>query len=46
MNMLPITSEWKRRMKWADKQRKQQQPKAKSQGQAKCIKQVSNGGRA
>lgn len=24
MNMLPINSEWKRRIKWADKQRKEQ----------------------
>ena len=25
MNMLPINPEWKRRIKWADKQRKQQE---------------------
>ena len=46
MNMLPINSEWKRRVKWADKQRKQQLSKEKSVGQAKCIKQVASGGRA
>ena len=37
MNMLPIRSEWKRRIKWAEKQRKEQKPvgKAKKKREAK-----------
>lgn len=35
MNMLPINTEWKRRIKWAEKQRKEQKPVGKAKGQAK-----------
>lgn len=34
MNMLPINSEWKRRIKWTDKQRKLQQQASKPSRQA------------
>lgn len=34
MNMLPIKSEWKRRIKWTEKQRKQQKSAGKASGQA------------
>jgi hypothetical protein len=33
MNMLPIKSEWKRRIKWAEKQKKQQKSAGKASGQ-------------
>lgn len=41
MNMLPINAEWKRRIKWADKQKKQQKSNGKFGGQGKGIKQMA-----
>ncbi|CQR75086.1 hypothetical protein [Sporomusa ovata] len=41
MNMLPINAEWKRRIKWADKQKKQQKSNGKFSGQGKGIKQTA-----
>lgn len=35
MNMLPINAKWKRRIKWSEKQRKEQKPVGKAKGQAK-----------
>ncbi len=40
MNMLPINSEWKRRIKWVEQQRKEQRAVNKSTGQSKWVKQT------
>ena len=41
MNMLPIDSEWKRRQKWADKQRKQTKVTERANKQATyCRKSI------
>lgn len=41
MNMLPIRTEWKRRMKWAEKQRKEQTLTDKSFAGIKNLAQAS-----
>lgn len=42
MNMLPINSEWKRRIKWAEKQQREQKAvnKAKEQAKKKMIQKI------
>jgi hypothetical protein len=39
MNMLPINSEWKRRIKWAEKQQKAAD-KAKEQAKKKTMQKI------
>lgn len=39
MNMLPINSEWKRRIKWAEKQQKAAK-KVKEQAKKKMIQKI------
>ncbi|MDF2568680.1 MAG: hypothetical protein K0R55_284 [Sporomusa sp.] len=42
MNMLPINSEWKRRIRWAEKQQREQKvaDKAKEQAKKKMMQKI------